>query len=56
LISERTSLALQAENKRGVVLGVEQPYRNIAEQPTLRRVPMPRGGDTWNAMTVRCGC
>jgi hypothetical protein len=34
-------------------IGWEQPYRDIAEQLTERGVPTPRGGDTWNAMTVR---
>jgi DNA invertase Pin-like site-specific DNA recombinase len=33
-------------------IGWEQPYKDIAEQLTERRVPTPRGGDTWNAMTV----
>jgi hypothetical protein len=33
-------------------IGVEQPYKDIAEQLTLRGVPTPRGGDTWNAMTA----
>jgi DNA invertase Pin-like site-specific DNA recombinase len=33
-------------------IGWEQPYRDIAEQLTERGVPTPRGGDTWNAMTV----
>jgi hypothetical protein len=33
-------------------IGVEQPYEDIAEQLTLRGVPTPRGGDTWNAMTA----
>jgi hypothetical protein len=34
------------------LIGVEQPYKDIAEQLTLRGVPTPRGGDTWNAMTA----
>ena len=34
-------------------IGVEQPYKDIAEQLTLRGVPTPRGGDTWNAMVLK---
>jgi DNA invertase Pin-like site-specific DNA recombinase len=33
-------------------IGWNQPFRDIAEQLTERGVPTPRGGDTWNAMTV----
>ena len=30
-----------------------KPYREIAEGLTSRNIPMPRGGDAWNAMSVR---
>jgi len=34
-------------------IGWEQPYAEIADQLTERGVPTPRGGNVWNAMTVR---
>jgi DNA invertase Pin-like site-specific DNA recombinase len=30
----------------------EMPYREIAQELTNRKIPTPRGGDLWNAMTV----
>ena len=30
----------------------ELPFREIAEEPTNRNIPMPRGGDKWSPMTV----
>jgi Recombinase len=30
----------------------EMPYRDVAQELTNRNIPTPRGGDTWNAMTV----
>jgi DNA invertase Pin-like site-specific DNA recombinase len=30
----------------------EMPYRDIAQELTNRNIPTPRGGDSWNAMTV----
>jgi hypothetical protein len=31
---------------------VDQPYREIAEALTDRGIKTPRGGDTWNQVTV----
>jgi hypothetical protein len=30
----------------------ELPYREIAQELTNRNIPTPRGGDSWNAMSV----
>jgi hypothetical protein len=30
----------------------ELPYREIAQELSNRNLPTPRGGDSWNAMTV----
>jgi hypothetical protein len=30
----------------------EQPYRDIAQELTDRNIKTPRGGETWNQVTV----
>ena len=33
-------------------MGQQLSYREIAEELTNRNIPIPRGGEQWNAMSV----